>query len=43
MKAQIAMEYLMIASLALIILIPVILFATQTFIGYKENREQVGE
>lgn len=37
MKAQVALEYLVIVSVALLILVPLVLYANQMFLGYKEN------
>lgn len=37
MKAQVALEYLIIVAIALVILLPLVLYANQMFVGYKEN------
>jgi len=37
MKAQVALEYLIIVSVALIIIIPLALYANELFYGYRED------
>ena len=37
MKAQVAVEYLIIVSIAFMILIPLVLYLNQTFIGYSDD------
>jgi len=37
MKAQVSLEYLTIVSIALLILVPLVLYANQMFLGYREN------
>jgi len=39
MKSQVAVEYLIIVSLAFMILIPLILYLNQTFIGYNDDNK----
>jgi len=39
MKSQVAVEYLIIVSVAFMILIPLILFLNQTFIGYSDDNK----
>jgi len=39
MKSQVAVEYLIIVSVAFMILIPTILYLNQTFIGYNDDNK----
>ena len=39
MKSQVAVEYLIIVSVAFMILIPTILYLNQTFIGYSDSNK----
>ena len=39
MKSQVAVEYLIIVSVAFMILIPTILYLNQTFIGYSDDNK----
>jgi hypothetical protein len=39
MKAQVSIEYLIIVSVALMVLLPLILYARTTFSGYAENNK----
>jgi len=39
MKSQVAVEYLIIVSVAFMILIPLVLFLNQTFIGYSDDNK----